>query len=330
MATMADVAQLAGVSVSTVSHVVNDTRPVRPETRRRVEDAMHATGFRRNALASALVTARTRTLGVSVSALSNPYFAHLLSSMEARARARHYAIVLRDSHDAGDVESGNIDALLGWQVDGLLVAPAPGLSAGLERAVRERVPVVLIDRHAPLDCDQVAPDNEEPAALLAGHLAERGHERLALLRGLPGLQSTTERLAGATRAAAAAGCAVDILAGDSHGDVAYAAVRAAFAGPDRPSALLSLNNAMTIGAMRALSDLGLRIGPDVAFACYDDFEWADFLTPRLTAVAQDVAGMGARAVDLLLDRLEGYTGPPRVERVPTRYHHRDSCGCLGG
>lgn len=327
MARMSDVAQLAGVSVSTVSHVVNETRPVRPETRRRVEAAMNATGFRRNALASALVTSRTCTIGVSVSALTNPYFAHLLASMEERARTRGYAVVLRDSHDDADVEGSNIDALLAWQVDGLVVAPAPGTSPALVRAVHERVPVVLIDRHAPLDCDQVAPDNEEPARLLAAHLAERGHLRIAVLAGLPGLQSTTERVAGARAAATGAACELVELAGASNGDIAYEAVRAAFGGPDRPGALLSLNNAMTIGAMRALFDLRLRIPDDVAFACYDDFEWGDFLTPRLTAVAQDVAAMGGRAVDLLLDRLEGHTGPPRIERIPTTYHHRESCGC---
>lgn len=330
MATMTDVARQAGVSVTTVSHVVNGTRSVRPQTRERVEAAIAATGFRRNALASALVTSRTRTLGVCVCALSNPYFAHLLRAIEIRGRHHGFAVVLRDTHDDPSLESDAVDGLLAWQVDGLLVAPAPGVSDALSRAVAEGIPVVLIDRQAPLPCDQVAPDNVEPAGMLLAHLANLGHERIAVLTGLEGLQSTDERADGVEAAAAASGTDIIRLPGASDTSTAHDAVLDLFSRSERPRALVSLNNAMTIGAMQALAELDLRIPRDVAFTCFDDFEWAAFVEPRLTAVAQNVEDMASTAIDLLVSRVQGCDDPPRIQRTPTTYHHRTSCGCPPG
>lgn len=328
---MADVAREAGVSISTVSHVLNETRPVSPETRQRVLDAMTATRFRRNALATALVTSRTNAIGLSISALQNPYFANLVHSIEKRASARGYSLVMGDSHDDEQVEGTLLGTLLDRRVDGMIVAPAPhSETTNLPRIINEGTPVVLIDRHADVDCDQVAPDNVEPTRLITSHLVERGHTHIAAVTGLPGIQSTDERIQGFESAISSADPAVKLtmVAGNSKAKDAYRAVHKLFSkASSRPTALVVLNNAMTIGSMQALKDLGLKVPSDVALACYDDFEWADVFEPRLTAIEQDVKTMGRAAVDLLIDRIDGNTGPRQVLRTETIYHHRNSCGC---
>lgn len=332
MARMSDVARAAGVSVTTVSHVVNDTRPVRAETRRRVLAAIEETGFRRNALASALVHSRTRLLGLAVPTLSNPYFVALCHAMERRATSRGYGVVVRDAHDDQAVENAVIDALLDWQVDGLAVAPAPGDEhQALDRALRQGTPLVLIDRQVPsFDCDQVAPENVRSARGLAAHLFDLGHRDVGVLAGLAGLQSTRERLEGVQDASRGVeGARLRVLDGDSTAEGGYAATSTLLADPgSRPSALISLNNAMTIGAMRAVRSAGLRVPADVALVCFDDFDWADAFEPRLTVVAQDVESMGSTAIDLLIRRIEGDTDTPaQILRTLTEYRHRNSCGC---
>lgn len=328
---MADVAREAGVSISTVSHVLNETRPVSPDTRQRVLDAMASTRFRRNALATALVTSRTHAIGLSISALQNPYFANLVHAIEKRASARGYSLVMGDSHDDEEVEGTLLGTLLDRRVDGMIIAPAPhSETANLPRVLNDGTPVVLIDRHADVDCDQVAPDNLEPTQLITSHLIERGHTYIAAVTGLPGIQSTAERIQGFEAAIAAGGPSLKskMVAGNSKAKDAYRAVTRLFGNSaSRPTALVVLNNAMTIGSMQALKDLGLTVPGDVALACYDDFEWADVFEPQLTAIEQDVKTMGRTAVDLLIDRIDGKAGPRKVLRTKTIYHHRNSCGC---
>lgn len=118
-----------------------------------------------------------------------------------------------------------------------------------------------------------------------------------------------------------------VVDGESNTDVAEREVHTLMSRADRPSALVSLNNAMTIGTLKALRSLGLSIPGDVAFSCYDDFEWSDLFEPRLTAAAQDVETIGVTAVELLLRRMRGNDDPPQQIRVPTSFHHRNSCGC---
>lgn len=333
MGTMADVARSAQVSVSTVSHVLNDTRPVNPETRERVLTAIQETNYRRNALATALVTSRTRSIGVSISALRNPYFANLVHAIEAQASVRGYTMVMGDSHDDASVEAKLFDSFLDRQVDGLIVAPAPGAeTTSLPAIVSQGTPLVLIDRHiADISCDQMAPENFEPARKITNHLIDLGHRDIALIAGIPGIQSTIERLDGARQALHDAGLEIApgrVGQGNSNIEDAYAETQRIFcAGKQRPTAVVVLNNAMTIGTFRALKHLNLKVPDDVAFVCYDDFEWADMFEPSLTAIEQNVNAMGTQAVDLLLDRIEGSLAPPQMLRTPTVFHHRHSCGC---
>lgn len=331
MTTMGDVARLAGVSASTVSHVLNDTRRVDSATRARVEEAIAKTGYRRNVVARSLAAGRTHTVGLSISALTNPYFGSLVHAVERALSDNGYVLIVGDSHDDATSERRVTDSLLDRKVDGMIVAPAAGSErATLPGIIRTRTPLVLIDRSVDIGCDQVGPENVSSARSLTEHLLDLGHRRIAVVRGLAGISSTTERFDGYAAALADRGIAVDpalVVDGDSNTDVAERAVRALMSVDDRPTALVSLNNSMTIGALKAVRSLGLSIPDDLAFVCYDDFEWSDLFEPKLTAAGQDVDTIGATAVDLLLRRIQGDDAEPQRIHVPTTFHHRNSCGC---
>lgn len=331
MKTMGDVARIAGVSASTVSHVLNGTRKVNTATRLRVEAAIEETGYRRNGVARSLAAGRTHTVGLSISALTNPYFGSLVHAVERALSEAGYVLIVGDSHDDVTSEQRVTGSLLDRQVDGMIVAPAAGSErATLPEITRTGTPLVLIDRGVDAGCDQVGPENFSSARSLTAHLLDLGHRRIAVVRGLAGISSTIERFDGYCAALADRGIPVDpalVLDGDSNTDVAEREVYSLMARKDRPTALVSLNNAMTIGTLKAVRSLGLSIPDDVAFSCYDDFEWSDLFEPRLTAAAQDVETIGITAVELLLRRIHGNDDAPQHIRVPTSFHHRNSCGC---
>jgi LacI family transcriptional regulator len=331
MVTMADVARTAGVSTTTVSHVLNGTRPVSPTTVERVEAAIAQTGYSQNTIARALARARTQSLGLAINGLSNPYFSDVIAAVEEEAgRARH-VLLLGDTRDDPEHELVIVRALVQRRVDGLLLAPSAGAAElALPYLAKQELPVVLLDRFvegAPLD--QVGAENIEPTAGLVDHLVGLGHRRIALVVGTPGLSTTDERVAGYRQGLSRHGLPMDaalIAPGGSQREAARTAAHQLLDLADPPTAIISANNAMTIGIMRALADRGLRVPDDLALVAFDDFEWADLFAPRLTVVRQPTDELGHRAVQMLLERLEDPSLPPRSVRLPTTFVHRDSCG----
>ncbi len=343
MATMADVARSAGVSVATVSHVLNGTRPVLSHTRQAVLDAVEELGYTPNTLARSLVTSRTRSIGLAVSAISNPYFTEILQGVEAAALEHGYSLLLADPHDDPEHELRAARLLHERRVDGVIVAPSAQPRGLIDHLARHRVPAVFLDRlavpatgGAPDDgprFDQVCAENAEPMARLVTHLAGLGHRRIGLVAGLTGLSTTSERITGYRHGLAAAGLPFDerlLVHGDSESAGAERATGALLALGSAPTALVTANNAMTIGALRALRVHGLAVPDDIALCCFDDFAWADLFSPRLTAIAQPSKDIGARAVEVLLDRLAEPDGPVRTVRLPCTFVHRTSCGCPDG
>jgi LacI family transcriptional regulator len=336
MATMADVARSAGVSVATVSHVLNGTRPVLPHTRQAVLDAMDELGYTPNTLARSLVTSRTRSIGLAVSAISNPYFTEILQGVEAATLEHGYSLLIADPHDDPVHERKVVQLLHERRVDGMIVAPSADPRELLAYLGRHQVPAVLLDRvvdsaaDSSFRFDQVCADSVEPVARLVTHLAGLGHRRIAMIAGLPGLSTTSERLTGYRDGLATAGLAHDellVMHGDSESTGAEEATAALLSLASPPTALVTANNAMTIGALRALRDRGLSVPDDIALCCFDDFAWADLFSPRLTAIAQPSREIGAEAVRVLLDRLASPDRPARTVRLPCTFVHRTSCGC---
>ncbi|MEV6198246.1 LacI family DNA-binding transcriptional regulator [Streptomyces sp. NPDC051920] len=336
MTTMADVARRAGVSIATVSHVLNSTRTVLPGTRQAVLDAIDELGYTPNTLARSLVTSRTRSIGLAVSAISNPYFTEILQGVEAGALEHGYGLLIADPHDDPGHERKAVRLLHERRVDGMIIAPSAAPDALLRYLGQHDVPTVFLDRlvDAPAGSgfrhDQVCAENTAPMASLVTHLAGRGHRRIGLVAGLPGLSTTAERITGYRHGLAQAGLPYDerlVAHGDSRAEAAEEATRRLLSPGAPPDAIVTANNAMTVGALRALRDRGLSVPGDLALCCFDDFSWADLFTPSLTAIAQPSREIGATAVRLLLERLASPHLESRTVRLPCSFVHRTSCGC---
>jgi LacI family transcriptional regulator len=330
MPTIADVARLARVSVSTVSHVVNGTRRVAPATARIVRAAIEDVGFTPNALARSLKTASTRSVGIAISAISNPYFSDIICAIQAECARLHMEVFLSDTEDDPARELQVVTALHQRRVDGLILAP----SADPERRALAylrgaRLPCVLVDRTPAPDFDQVGVNNREAMRALVEHVAGRGHRRIGYIAGNPGFETTLERIEGYRDALRDLGCVTDdryIVTGSATTKCAASATQALLSLSEPPTALVAGNNLATIGVMTALRARGLRVPRDVSVVGFDDFEWADCFEPRLTLVAQPCAEIGRRAAELLINRIADPGGERQTIRLDAAIVERDSCG----
>ena len=327
---MVEVARRAGVSISTVSHVINETRFVRASTREAVLSAINKSGYVPNSLARSLTTARSRSLGLVMTVVTNPYFAEVVQGLDEEAGRNGYVLLLADSHEEPDQELLLVRDLHQRRVEGIILAPSGDARRAL-RYVRERsIPAVLIDRMADAEFSQVGTENVESTALLVRHLADLGHRRIGMVAGLEGLTTTSERISGYRLGLERSHLDFDsrlVVSGGSAAEPARLAVRELVGLREPPKALVVGNNYMTIGTMAALGEAGLSVPADIALVAFDDFEWADYFSPRLTTLAQPCREMGATAIRLLLSQLDGPAEPPRSVRLAPRFMHRESCGC---
>lgn len=331
MVKMADVAAAAGVSSTTVSHVLNETRPVSKALCARVFQAVADTGYTPNSVARALATQNTMLIGIVMSFLSNPFFAPLVSHIDRTARRRGYTLLLTENHENTADETKQVKVMLHRRVDGVMIAPAAhDLEPVLDLLASSGTPTVLIDRFADRRFDEVGVENIEPTARLVAHLVEHGHDRIGFVSGHTGLSTTVERLEGYRLGLERAGLPFDrkiVRSGASEIEPARRATTALIRLPRPPTAIITANNAMTVGALRSLRDLDLRVPEDVALAAFDDFEWADLMSPALTTIAQPIPQMGRLATKQLLRRIRGYTGDTERHALPPTFRRRRSCGC---
>ncbi|HEV7813597.1 MAG TPA: LacI family DNA-binding transcriptional regulator [Janthinobacterium sp.] len=330
---MGDVAKRAGVSVTTVSHVLNGTRKVDPHTERAVKAAMAEAGYTPNNLARALARSMTNTIGVAISAVSNHYFTDIVRAVENEAEQHGWMIFLSDTRDDAGHELRIVQALHQRRVDGLILAPcADPEGKALRYLEQNKLPTVLIDRLSASDFDQVGVENIEPMADALTHLAGHGHARIGFVSGLPGLSTSEERLDGYRLGLRQAGLAFDarlVECGESAIEPARASVHRLL-GLElglAPTAIISGNNLMTIGAMRAFRDLRLDVPRDIALLGFDDFDWADSFSPRLSVIDQPCDAIGARAVQMLMARIDAPGGGRRTVRLRPEMRLRRSCGC---
>lgn len=331
VATMNDVAQAANVSTSTVSHVLNGTRHVHPDTVRAVHEAIAKVGYVPNALARALAGAGSRTIGIAVSALSNQYFHETLFAIERECALHGIMVLYADTHNEAGREFKAVQALHQRRVDGIVFLPSHNSAKSLAYLQQHRIPTVLVDRLASPAFDQVGAENLDATANLVTHLIEHGHRRIGFLLGQRGLSTTDERFAGYKLALQRADIAFDpslVVEGDSDVEAARIATRQLLALNPRPSAIFSANNLMTIGAVHVLRDAGLEIPEHMVLAGFDDFEWADFFSPRLSLIAQPVEAIGVKAVQMLMERIKNPERSPQTLRLPPTLHLRHSCGCV--
>ena len=327
---MLDVAASAGVSVATVSAVVNGTAPVSVETRSRIERAIQSIGYKRNAIARSLKMGTTKTIGLVIADITNPFFTDVTSVIQDVLHRSGYAVMLCCTDEDPAMQDEQISLLIDRMVDGLIIAPA-GDDHALERVLaRADMPTVLIDRICSgIDADAVVLDNQRAVQDAINYLISLGHRRMGYISGSLDTSTGIGRLAGYKAALHGAGIPIDddlIRFGNFRERDAYNAAMQLLVQPDRPTALFSANNLMVIGVMKAIRDMGLRCPDDISVSSFDDFPWADVFQPNLTTIAQPVEAIGEQAARLILERISRRSDqPPRRIVLSGRLMIRDSC-----
>jgi LacI family transcriptional regulator len=326
MANMNDVARQAGVSLSTVSHVVNGTRNVEAGTRQRVLDAIKATGYRQDVLARAMRRSRTDSIGLVVSDAGEPAFADMVHGVEHAAVQNGLTLVLANSAEDAAREERAVHTLLDRRVDGLILARSAATAPGLlSTLANSKAPVILLDRIFPeLPFDQVGGDNREAMQRLVAHLAAAGHRRFVLVAGDQWVPTLRERREGFDDGVHRAGLDIDqqlVLHGDDESNRIELRSRLNARGF---TALLASSTPLAALALAEVQRSDRVIGEDLAFATFDGFNHPDLFQPRITTVRQPAFDMGVSAVRLLVDRLESRDASPRTVRLQQRLELRDS------
>lgn len=323
--TMVDVAESAGVSLKTVSRVVNDEAGVRPETAARVKEAVAALGYRANEIARSLRRRqRSATVGLVIEDVRNPFYSGIARAVEQIARSRGHVLVIANSDENPEAEREAVGTLLERQVAGLLVVPAGRDHSYLLEEIRSGTPVVFIDRPARrVKADQVLLDNVGGGRHATEHLFAHGHRRIGVVGDPPTVYTIAQRVKGFRQAMAAAGVVVDeslIRLGAHDVAQAEAATRELLSATRPPTAVFTTNNRASIGVLRALRG----IESTVALVGFDDFELADVLRVPVTVIQHEPEEMGRAATELLFGRLAGDERPPQRIVLPTRLVPRGS------
>ena len=315
--TMRDVASTAGVSLKTVSRVVNSENGVRPATAARVEAAIAQLGFARNDVARSLRHGRANALGLVIEDVANPFYSAIARTVEDVAHARSHILITGSCEEDAERERELVLRLLRRSVDALLIVPAGDDHRYLQPELDDGTPIVFLDRPPRgVEADTVLLDNVGGARAAVAHLLAHGHERIAYVGDPPPLYTAAERLAGYRAALRDAGLPADeelVSAGPHDAASAERAVRDLLALPAdrRPTALFTANNRNTVGALRALRDGD----GTVALVGFDDFELADMLPVPVTVVRHDPAEMGRIAAEMAYLRLDGDDRAPQRRTI---------------
>ncbi|WP_250027844.1 LacI family DNA-binding transcriptional regulator [Paractinoplanes maris] len=329
-----DVAARAGVSIKTVSNVVNGYVHVAPTTRARVQAAIEALGYVPNIAARQLRSGRSGVIALAVPELQSPYFAEIAGLIVQAAERRSWTVLIDQTDGLAERERDLVEGLRRHAIDGLIFSPLA--LAGEELALRDGTPMVLLGErvwHGP--ADHVAIDNTAAAADATGHLTALGRRRIAAIgvQDKPSAVTAHQRLAGYRAALAEAGLPIDTAlempAEGFHRADGAAAMARLLDTDSPPDAVFCFNDLLALGALRTLLSRGIPVPDDIAVIGFDDIEDGRFSTPTLSTIAPDAPRIAQLAVDLLAERLgEGSTpsGAPRELRVDHRLVARESTG----
>lgn len=307
-----DVARLAGVSVGTVSNVLNNPDVVAPSTQERVRHAIDELGFVRNESARQLRAGRSRSIGMIVLDVANPFFTDVARGVEELATEAGIAVILCNSDEDAAKEARYLSLLEEQRVQGMLLTPVNGVDPGLERLRRRGTPVVLLDRRAPgTDLCSVAVDDVLGGRLAVAHLAEAGHRRIAFVGGPDSIQQVRDREEGARRAWSDAGrdpgtlalirsSGLNVAGGQTAAEVVLSTPAS-----DRATAVFCANDLLGLGLLQGLMAAGLRVPEDVAIVGYDDIEFAAAAAVPMSSVRQPRQLLGRTAARMLLEEASG-------------------------
>jgi LacI family transcriptional regulator len=343
-----DVADKAGVSTATVSHVINGTRFVREETRQKVMSAVETLNYHPSTIARGLATKSTQAVGLIISDITNPFFTDVARGVEDEFNQYGYHTIFCNTDEDPAREDEYLRLLFAHQIDGLIIAPTGVLSERLIHIAAAEVPIVLLDRGAPhIDAPVVGVDNECGAYEATHYLIELGHRRIGVITGLESISTLNDRVNGYKRALQEANLPVDealIIRADPRyyhiqppsldslkpltnlqmTPSAFYALQQLLDLPDRPTALFVTNNQMTLGTLHAFKEKKLRCPEDVSLISFDDHAWASLFSPPLTVVKQPTYDLGQAAAKLLL-KLIHHQPFDHPSPLPVELVVRESC-----
>jgi len=335
MPTIKQVADLAGVAVGTVSHVITGSVPVSEPLRLKVQAAIRELDYHPNHVARSLKTSRTRTLGIIVPDMTIPYFPKVIRGAESAARTRNYSLIAVNSDDSATRQKDLLSLLRSQRVEGILLvmAAAPTPMTQISGIVGAGIGLVCLDRIPDrFQVDSVTVEDVSAAEMGVEHLIEMGHRRIATVTGPLSLKNERQRLLGYEQALQKAGIPLDpdlIWHSNLRPESVAAICRERFSsGHQRPDAIFSTNGPTGLGVLRALHGCNLKTPDDIAFATFDELTVDDLFLPAITSVVQPAYDIGYRAAEILLQRIEeGGTGTEAITvRLPASLKVRESSG----
>lgn len=305
--TMRDVAEYAGVSKATVSHVINETRFVEDSTKERVQQAIKDLGYRPNVAARSLTTQQSKIIGYIVSDVTNTFFADIMRGIEDVLISNNYSIMVCNTNEVLEREEYYIDILLKQGVDGIIAAATSQNWGALNEAAKLNIPIVLLDRTFDnATVPYVGVNNKHGAYVGTKHLIESGHTDIGILSGFQRLSTMRERLSGFEMAMRESKMTINkdwCLASPLSIEDGTKEIRHLMSLEERPSAVFICNNLLSLGALMGLQQMGLKCPDDVAIVSFDDHPWAQVSNPPLTVVRQPTYDIGKTAATKLLEAL---------------------------
>lgn len=329
MATIKQVADLAKVSVATVSRVVNNTGYVSADLRERVEQAMHNLNYKPSALARSLRRQETLTIGVLLPQLNQPFFSTLAFAMEKTLFANDYKTIICSSEEDPQKEAAYIDMLLRQRVDGVLMVSCGQTTDNINRLINGRVPTVLVDRDIPgIDINRVLCDNLSGGCQGIRHLLELGHRRIAIIGGPGFSRPTDERIKGIKLGYEQLNIPFDevifMRSALNEFESGYQVAQELLRQPERPTAIFALTDVTAVGVLHAAAENNLWLPTDLSVVGFDNIPLARHSLPALTTVAQPIYAMGETAAALLVEHLRGNLTGTKTITLPTELITRNS------
>jgi LacI family transcriptional regulator len=330
--TIKDVAALAGVAPGTVSNVLTGKKLVAEPLRKSVLDAISTLDYRPNHLASSLRFGRTKTIGIVVPDMTNPFFSGLVKELELRALNSGFQTLLMSSHEDVTEEKERIKALIARQVDGLIISSSGDWIDPSPNSTINGVPTVLVDRAFTVDgFDTVSADNEQAALMGAQHLIDFGHRRITFLATAPELGNIVERVSGYRKAMEAAGLGeVNVVYGGLTIESCRAAIEQELRREDRPTAIFASAYIATLGAAKAIRAVDLAFPNDVSLLGFDDSDWMTVLRPYVSTIEQPLGELSEACWEMLQRRMKRRDSPMAHKRVTCALRARESTRRLSG
>lgn len=326
MSTIKEVADLAGVSIGTVSHVISGALPVSESLSQRVLNAIKILDYHPNHIARSLKTSKTCTLGIVVPDMTIPFFPKVIRGAESAAKKFGYSVVAIDSNDDAVRQREVVSLLRSQRVEGILLVVASGESSltQLPKLVASGLPIVCLDRlPGGVEVDSVCVEDCAAAETGVTHLIDRGHARIAILTGELRLKNEKDRLRGYKNAFKKAGLPIqpNLIweASLRQGDAARVSQKNLSSMTERPTALFATNGVTGLGALRGMLECGLHTPEDIAFVTFDELTAEDVFRPSITSIVQPAYEIGYRGTEILMERIQtGSVASPDCPRIEVR------------